>query len=112
MTAARAVGAAYPLLLAAALLIAAGLWVSWRLQERRRAARAAERHARPHSTHVGTAQQDAAAIALAAVREQCEDWARPSTAVTHTSRVRDESVAGAAGLLLDLIAHHMKEQRR
>jgi ABC-type nickel/cobalt efflux system permease component RcnA len=70
VTAARAVGAAYPLLLAAALLIAAGLWVSWRLQDRRRAARAAERHARPHSTHVGTAEQDAAALAMYRLTEE------------------------------------------
>lgn len=110
MTAARAAGAAYPLLLAAALLIAVGLWGSWRRQDRRRDARAAERRARPHSAHVGTAQQDAAAVALAAVREQCEDWAKPTTALTHTSRVRDESVAGAAGLLLDLIDFHTRER--
>jgi hypothetical protein len=112
VTAARLATAAPPLLLLAASLVLIALLAAESRRHRRRDARAAERRARPHNAHTGTAQQDAAALALAAVREQCEDWAKPSTAVTHTSRVRDESVAGAAGLLLDLIAHHMKEQRR
>lgn len=48
-----------------------------------------------------------AVVALDAVRLQCQDWAKPTTAHTAESRRRDETVAGAAGILLDLIAHHL-----
>jgi hypothetical protein len=40
---------------------------------------------------------------LAAVSRQCEDWAKPSTALTFESKRRDAAVATAAGILLDLI---------
>jgi hypothetical protein len=51
--------------------------------------------------------QAAAHAALQAVRRQCEDWAKPSSAFTSESRRRDETVATVAGILLDLIAHHL-----
>ena len=41
--------------------------------------------------------------ALNAVRAQCADWTRPTTAVTWDSRLRDRSIAVAAGVLIDLI---------
>jgi hypothetical protein len=40
---------------------------------------------------------------LAAVSRQCEDWAKPSTALTFESKRRDAAVATVAGILLDLI---------
>ncbi|WP_433893056.1 hypothetical protein [Streptomyces sp. CA-111067] len=49
----------------------------------------------------------AAAVALDAVRLQCQDWIKPTTAHTGESRRRDETVANAAGVLLDVIAHHL-----
>ncbi|TLQ43465.1 hypothetical protein [Streptomyces marianii] len=108
----RAAGLIYPGLLLFAVAVLVVQLVAEGRRQRRTAARLAERAARPHSVNAGTAQQDAAALTLQAIREQCEDWARPTTAVTYTSRVRDNAVAGAAGLLLDLIHRHDREQRR
>ncbi|MCP3817812.1 hypothetical protein NLX86_06580 [Streptomyces sp. A3M-1-3] len=51
-------------LLVAAVCAAHDAW------QRRRDARRTERAVRPHSAHIGTAQQDAAAITHAALQEQ------------------------------------------
>lgn len=69
MTEARIIGAITPLILCAAFLILAALLLS---EDRRlrRAARTAERAARPHSTHVGTAAEDAAALMTTRIREE------------------------------------------
>lgn len=69
MTAARLISALPALCMAAALLTFAGL-VTVELLRDRRIARRAERRARPHSAHVGTAAQDAAAILRTALDEQ------------------------------------------
>jgi hypothetical protein len=70
MTAARWVTAAPPLLMLAAALVLMALLASEARRDRRRAARAAEYRARPHSTHVGTAEQDAAALAMYRLTEE------------------------------------------
>ena len=41
------------------------------------------------------------------MRRQCEDWAQPSGSLTAGSLHRDQAVATAAGILLDLIAYHL-----
>ncbi len=41
--------------------------------------------------------------ALRAVRRQCQQWARPTGAVTWDARNRDLGVAAAAGVLIDII---------
>lgn len=64
-----------PLLLLASTGVLAALLASWGRSDRRRAARAAEIAARPHSNRVGTAEQDAAAIAHQAIRE---GWTEPT----------------------------------
>ncbi|NUK22044.1 hypothetical protein [Streptomyces lunaelactis] len=70
MTAGRLATAAYPLLLFAGVVVLMILMAIETRRERRAAARAAERRARPHSAHVGTAAQDAAAILTTAIQEQ------------------------------------------
>ncbi|MER7815625.1 hypothetical protein [Streptomyces sp. NPDC096153] len=59
----------------------------------------------------GTAEQDAAALALAEIRAQCEDWANPALGGGHDARVRDQSVANAAGILLGIIEYHERSAR-
>jgi hypothetical protein len=64
------VTAAPPLLLIAATLVLIALLASEARRDRRRAARAAEYRARPHSAHTGTAEQDAAALAMYHLTEE------------------------------------------
>jgi hypothetical protein len=68
MLEARIIDAITPVVLCAAFLILAALLLS---EDRRlcRQARAAEEQARPHSAHVGTAAEDAAALIAARIRE-------------------------------------------
>jgi hypothetical protein len=68
MLEARIIDAITPLILCAALLTLAALLLS---EDRRlrRQARAAEERARPHSVHVGTAADHAAALMTARIRE-------------------------------------------
>lgn len=89
MTEARIIGALTPLTLCAAFLILAVLLLA---EDRRlrRAARTAERAARPHSAHGGTAAEDAAALMSARLREDEQAFrdlrglpaARPVTRLT------------------------------
>jgi len=62
MTAERLATSVYPLALLAGVVVLVILMAIETRRERRAAARAAERRARPHSLNVGTADQDAAAI--------------------------------------------------
>jgi hypothetical protein len=73
MTGARIAGAAYPLALFAGVVVLVILMTIETRRERRAAARAAERRARPHSVNVGTAAEDAAAITRAALVERKEN---------------------------------------
>jgi hypothetical protein len=68
VTEARIIDALTPLTLCLAFLTLAVLLLSEDRRLRRRA-RAAEERARPHSAHVGTAAEDAAAILTARIRE-------------------------------------------
>lgn len=70
MIAARLATAAYPLLLFAGAVVLVILMTIETRRERRTAARAAERRVRPHSVHVGTAGQVAAAHLTTAIQEQ------------------------------------------
>lgn len=70
MTAERLVTAAYPLMLFAGAVVLVILMTIETRRERRAEARAHERAVRPHSTHVGTAAQDAAVILTTATQEQ------------------------------------------
>lgn len=69
MTAERLITAAYPLALLAGVVVLVILMAIETRRERRAWARAAERRARPHSAHVGTAAQDAAAVLRNALAE-------------------------------------------
>jgi len=66
----RLMTAAPALAMAAALFTVAIILFGYCLRERRTEARAAEQQARPHSAHVGTAAQDAAAILRDALDER------------------------------------------
>lgn len=70
MTAERLATAAYPLMLLAGAVVLVILMTIETRRERRAEARAQEARVRPHSTHVGTAAQDAAAILTTAIQEQ------------------------------------------
>jgi hypothetical protein len=93
MLEARIIDAITPLCLCAAFLILAVLLLS---EDRRlrRQARAAEERARPHSAHVGTAAEDAAALMADRLREDEQAFrdlhglpaARPVTRLTVKDR--------------------------
>ncbi|WP_069625354.1 hypothetical protein [Streptomyces niveus] len=70
MTLARLLTAAPALVLLAAMVIVLALVFGEHRRLRRIEAGLAERRARPHSVHAGTAAQDAAAITKAAIEEQ------------------------------------------
>ncbi|MEV8353167.1 hypothetical protein ACFVTT_34135 [Streptomyces niveus] len=73
MTLARLLTAAPALILLAAMVVVLVLVYGEHRRLRRVEAGAAEYAARPHSVHVGTAAQDAAAITRAAITEQAYD---------------------------------------
>lgn len=73
MTATRLLTAAPALVLLAAMVIVLVLVVGEHRRLRRVEAGQAEYAARPHSVHVGTVAQDAAAITRAALAEQAYD---------------------------------------
>ncbi|NUK07490.1 hypothetical protein HRW18_05565 [Streptomyces lunaelactis] len=70
MTVARLITASPALILGASVIVLFVLVVREDHRARRANARAAERRARPHSAHVGTAAEDAAAILNTAIQEQ------------------------------------------